>query len=295
MVALGRPHLLPVDHPLIAVEHGRRLQAGQVGPGVRLAESLAPGHRPVEDLRQVLLLLLLGPPLQDRRSDQCVAEEVGTQGRLHPSELLGEDHPLHRRQPLAAVLDRPRGADPAAVEELLRPVVGERGPLVVGHLEAGLEPPVGQVLLQPRPDLDAELLGVGGIVQIHDFILTHGSRHRRIHPVPPGNIPFTRRNRPFTVPQQAGNTCCVGSRCSPGNDARAVKLWHTTPIYATPPQRRPRAPTGTRHRALLHPRPVRSATARCGSSTSIGWCASVPTKATFVLSAPGCAASAIGR
>ena len=45
VVALGGPHLLAVDDPLVAVEHGRRLQAGQVGARVGLAEALAPAHR----------------------------------------------------------------------------------------------------------------------------------------------------------------------------------------------------------------------------------------------------------
>ncbi len=39
VVTLGRPHLLTVDHPLVAVEHGRRRQAGEVRPRVRLARS----------------------------------------------------------------------------------------------------------------------------------------------------------------------------------------------------------------------------------------------------------------
>src|SRR6185312_13243037 len=107
VVAAGGPHLLAVDHPLVAVEYGRRLQRGQVGAAVRLAEALAPAHRAVEDARQELLLLLLGPPLQDGRADESVAEEVGAQWSLQPGELLGEDDALHRRQALAAVLLRP--------------------------------------------------------------------------------------------------------------------------------------------------------------------------------------------
>ena len=37
-----RPHLLPVDDPLVAVTHRRGGEAGEVGPGAGLAEELAP-------------------------------------------------------------------------------------------------------------------------------------------------------------------------------------------------------------------------------------------------------------
>ena len=95
-LGLGGPHLLAVDDPLVAVEHGRRLERGEVRAGVRARRS--PGTSdisPVEDLRQELLLLLLGAPLQDRRPDERVAEEVGPQRRLGPGELLGQHDVLH--------------------------------------------------------------------------------------------------------------------------------------------------------------------------------------------------------
>ncbi len=49
LVGLGRPHLLPVDHPLVPVELCSGLEPGQVRTGVRLAETLAPGDLPLED------------------------------------------------------------------------------------------------------------------------------------------------------------------------------------------------------------------------------------------------------
>ena len=42
VMALRGPHLLAVDDPLVAVEHGRGLQAGKVGARVGLREALAP-------------------------------------------------------------------------------------------------------------------------------------------------------------------------------------------------------------------------------------------------------------
>ena len=113
-LGLGRPHLLAVDDPLVAVELGPGLEAGQVAAGVGLAEALAPGDGPVQDPRDELLLLLLGAPLQDGRADQGVAEEVGPQGRLGPGELLVQHDGLHEGEALAAVLGGPRRADPAA-------------------------------------------------------------------------------------------------------------------------------------------------------------------------------------
>src|SRR5690349_1047710 len=74
-LGLRRPDLLAVDDPLVAVAHGRGLERRQVRAGVRLAEALAPLHLAPQDLGQELLLLLLGPPLQDRRADEGVTEE----------------------------------------------------------------------------------------------------------------------------------------------------------------------------------------------------------------------------
>ena len=95
---LGGPDLLAVDDPLVAVEHGLGLEAGQVGAGVGLGEALAPGDLPAEDLGDELLLLLLGPPLQDRGADEGVAEEVGPHRGAGAVELLGQDDGVHRGQ-----------------------------------------------------------------------------------------------------------------------------------------------------------------------------------------------------
>ena len=119
---LGGPHLLAVDDPLVAVELGPRREAGQIRTRVGLAEALAPGDRPVEDARDELLLLLLGPPLQEGGADQRVAEEVGPQRGPGPGELLVQHDLLEEGQPLAAVLGGPAGADPPAGEQRGRPL-----------------------------------------------------------------------------------------------------------------------------------------------------------------------------
>jgi hypothetical protein len=139
-LGLGGPHLLAVDHPLVAVEFGPGLERGQVAAGVGLGEPLAPGDGPVEDAGDELLLLLLGGPLQDGGADQGVAEEVGPQGGLGPGELLVQHHRLHQRESLAPVLHWPRGADPAPGEQLGGPLLVEGLPLLAGHGEPRARP-----------------------------------------------------------------------------------------------------------------------------------------------------------
>ena len=167
VLGLGRPDLLAVDHPLLAVEHRRGLERGEVRARVRLAEALAPADLPREDLRQEVLLLLFRTPLEQRRADERVAEEVGPERRPHPGELLGQHDVLHGGQALAAVLLRPRRADPAALVELLRPALVEGDPLLAAQLEARLGPALGQVLVQPAPDLLPEGLGFRRVGEVH--------------------------------------------------------------------------------------------------------------------------------
>ena len=55
--AIDRPDLLPVDDVVVAVAHGARLEAGEIGAGTGLGVALAPRVVP-EDARQEALLLL---------------------------------------------------------------------------------------------------------------------------------------------------------------------------------------------------------------------------------------------
>ncbi len=104
---LRGPHLLPVDDPLVTVEHGRGLQRREVRARVRLAEPLTPRDLALQDLRQELLLLLLGAPLEDRRSDERVTEEISAHRRAGTRELLVQHDVVHDREALASVLLRP--------------------------------------------------------------------------------------------------------------------------------------------------------------------------------------------
>jgi hypothetical protein len=127
---LCRPDLLSVDHPLVTVEHRLGAECREIGTGIGFAESLAPGDGAREDLGQELLLLLLGAPLQDRRSHQGVAEEVRAHRRPGIGELLGHDDGFHRGESLAAVFLGPRRADPSAAVQLAGPFLEEQSAVI---------------------------------------------------------------------------------------------------------------------------------------------------------------------
>ena len=84
-------------------------EATEVGPGVGLRVALAPRVLAGEDARDVVLLLLLGAPHEQRVAEHLDAEAVVRAARRHAGagELLGEDDLLERRQPGPAVLHRP--------------------------------------------------------------------------------------------------------------------------------------------------------------------------------------------
>ena len=175
VLGLGGPDLLAVDDPLVAVEHGLGLRATRGRSPA--SGSLKPWHQaisPLQDLGQEVLLLLLGAPLQDRRADERVAEEVGPQRRAGLGELLVQHHVLHasrgpcRRTPWASVAQ----IQPPS-KSLLGPLLVERAgasPRVISKPSSNQ--PVGQVLLEPGADLLAERLGFGRVGQVHAAILT---------------------------------------------------------------------------------------------------------------------------
>ena len=79
------PDLLPVDHPLVAVEHGPAPEVAEVGAGVGLGVALAPDVLAGEDPREEVALLLVGAPLQERVADHLDAEDVvGAARRARP-------------------------------------------------------------------------------------------------------------------------------------------------------------------------------------------------------------------
>ena len=178
VVRLRRPHLLPVDDPLVAVEHGPGGQGGQVAAGARLAEQLAPQLVAPQQRPEVALLLLAAAVAHDRRADQLLrrADEPG--GHVEALGLLPEDDALAGRRPPPAEGLGPGDAGPPVVVEgglpLLAPAqVVELGLLALG---AGASRPVGVgarlqrgVGLEEGSDLGPERGFGGGVVEIHGW------------------------------------------------------------------------------------------------------------------------------
>ena len=106
------PDLLPVHHPVVAVQHRLGAQAGEIGTGVRLGIALAPDVLAGEDLRQVVVLLLLGAVVDQQRAQHRHAHAVD-RGAAVPLLLLQHDELLARRQRHAAEFLRPAGTQPA--------------------------------------------------------------------------------------------------------------------------------------------------------------------------------------
>jgi hypothetical protein len=185
---------------VVAVIHGACLQAGEVGAGAGLGESLRPHLVTGEDPRQVLALLRVGAPVDDRRAHQVQAHRARQHGRARGRVLLLVDDPLDEACPPAAVLRRPVDADPArGVHGLLpRAAALERltigGDAVVGGVvQAELG---GQVSGQPLAELVAEGVLLGGVLEVHD-----GQRLRRVRRVdnrPPATYspPYPMRRTP---------------------------------------------------------------------------------------------------
>jgi hypothetical protein len=96
LVRLRGPHLLPVDHPLVAVPHGPGSQRGQVAARARLAEQLAPDFLGRPELAQPALFLLVGAVGEDGRGGHAQADTVtlGVVGRGAGRGELGVDDRL---------------------------------------------------------------------------------------------------------------------------------------------------------------------------------------------------------
>ena len=106
VLAVGGPHLLPVDDELVAIEARAGAQAGQVAAGAGLAEQLAPDVLARADARQEEVFLRSRAALDDRRSSQLTAADRhrGT----CTDQLFVDDGLVHRvRIGQTPVLDRP--------------------------------------------------------------------------------------------------------------------------------------------------------------------------------------------
>ena len=175
-----RPHLLPVDDPLVAITDGTRRQAGDVGPTARLGEQLAPDLLVRGDLGDEARLLLLRSPLQDGGRAHPDADDVERPRHAGAAEFLVDHTRRAHVVALAVVLRRVGGRGPAGVGQPLAPIgvvefVAEapRG-LAIAALHR-VHPSLWQVLLQPGPHLGAGRLLDGRL--LGELLLddSHGS------------------------------------------------------------------------------------------------------------------------
>ncbi len=156
-----RPHLLSVDHPLVAVELAGRRDVGQIAARAGFGVALAPQFGDVEDLRQEPLLLLGGAEGDQRRSEQFLAEVVHLRGSVGDRVLLVERDAVRDGQSAAAVFLRPSEARIARGREMLVPRQSflERLVLATRPSEAFDRGEfAGEILGEPVSDLGPELL-----------------------------------------------------------------------------------------------------------------------------------------
>src|SRR5690606_33730653 len=109
--------------PLRAHRAGRH--RGEVAPGARLAEQLAPDLASREDRGEPPLLLLGGAVGEQGGADEVDPDPSDQLRRAGPGELLDDDEVLDRPRATAAVLLGPRHADPPALGELRLPLPSE--------------------------------------------------------------------------------------------------------------------------------------------------------------------------
>ena len=123
-----RPHLLPVDDPLVAVRDRRGGEAGEVGAGARLAEELAPRLAAGDGVADVALLLLVGAVHRDRGRRQQRAEPHRRAQRPELVDGLLDADAVLTREALAVPLGRERGERPPGAAEPVPPLTdGEVG------------------------------------------------------------------------------------------------------------------------------------------------------------------------
>src|SRR5439155_26981956 len=117
-----RPYLLAVDHPLLAVLDGARLQPGEVRAGARFAEQLTPRLLAGDDVGEVALLLLVGAVGVDRGPGQQQAQPSRRAEGPELGDGLTHPHAVAAREALAVPLLGPRRRGPSRHAEQLPPL-----------------------------------------------------------------------------------------------------------------------------------------------------------------------------
>ncbi len=243
-VRVAGPDLVAVDHVLVALARRGGAQRREVGPGVGLAEALAPAVAPADQAGQ--------EPVLDRVVAVCrdpldEVPEARARRRAGGRELVVEDHVEDRGQVVAAVAGGPAQPEEAGVVERRVPlglacpvlVVGRRGRqagVVAGQPDAQTVPELGlgrRVTKVHRPIPDARAPGDGAVRRRHRTIATRArrgagrrapctptccrsrrapgwpsrrrcGRHARNTPSPPGRRRAPRRDRGRRQPRRHG-------------------------------------------------------------------------------------------
>src|SRR6185437_347318 len=127
-----------------------------------------------QDLRHVAMLLLLGPPMDQGRTDQHDPEAVDDSGRPRAHHLLVVNDHLFERGPAPAVGFRPTDADPSARVHLAMPSQGVVPIVVIAAREfvadLGVIATVAawrDIGFEPRPKFAAKGLGLIAVLEIH--------------------------------------------------------------------------------------------------------------------------------
>src|SRR6266404_204819 len=166
-----RPYLLPVDDEVLASIDCAGSEAGEIAARVGLGIALAPQLVGAEYPRQVALLLLFGPPVDQGRTQQ-VQRARGRQYRGSGAEIfLVKDDLLHKAGAPPAIFLGPRDPDPAGSVHRLLPsdafferLAVRRHALVGGIVDADLR---GQIRLEPMAEFGAECSVLGAVGEVH--------------------------------------------------------------------------------------------------------------------------------
>ena len=121
VMGAGRPHLLAVDHPLVAVPLGVRREPGEIRAAAWLAEQLAPGVGASDDGTQEPILQVVRTVLEDGRGGQPHARALGRADGSHPVELAVHHVRHRRREAPSPPLGRPRRSAPTGVGQQIAP------------------------------------------------------------------------------------------------------------------------------------------------------------------------------
>src|SRR5438034_130066 len=160
------------------MKHGTPAQQARFLPKILTAEELW-----CQDLRQEARLLRRRSVLHERRAEHRDAAAVHELRRLRARHLLVEDDHLDDRRPAPAELARPVHADVARLGHRLLPGAEPPDLVAVGARSCEGSPAqvVGQMGLEPVPDVLAKRLFLFAEVEVHDR-LTRAAAARLARP-----------------------------------------------------------------------------------------------------------------